>query len=54
MKPSKQIPIHIARAVAVEALCDPKTVQRLLAGGKVRDALRDRIEPVLRARGLLK
>lgn len=41
------------RAIAVEASCDPRTVQALLAGKPVRPLVRNRIEPALTKRGIV-
>jgi hypothetical protein len=41
--PSRKLPAHVLRAIAVAAEADPKTVQRVMAGRPTRAATRDRI-----------
>jgi hypothetical protein len=42
-----------ARRLAVEASCDPRTLQRVLDGEPVRGLARERARQVLRQHGLL-
>lgn len=44
---------HVIRRLAVEASADPRTVLRVLQGAPVRGAVRERIDRVLRAHGLI-
>jgi hypothetical protein len=39
----RHVPPHIARAIAVAAQCDPRTVQRVLGGLPTKAIVRDRI-----------
>lgn len=45
----RKLPAHIARAIAVAALTDPRTVARVVAGRPTRAATRDRILRALRS-----
>lgn len=40
------------RLLAVEAICDPRTLRQRLLGKSVRGVVRDRIDQTLRAHGL--
>ena len=42
----------VARTISVAASCDPRTVKKLWAGGRVYPLVRDRILEALKARGL--
>lgn len=51
-KPAKKIPDHQARAVAVAAGADPRTVVRLVEGKNVRPMTAARIVQAMQALGL--
>ena len=49
-RPARKLPAHIARAIAVAANVDPKTVQAVIAGRPTRASTRDRILRALHER----
>lgn len=52
MSASKRIEAFQARAIAVDAQCDPRTVIRFIEGASVRPMLHARIRTALAAHGL--
>lgn len=47
---TRRLPSHVARAIAVAAQTDPRTVARVIAGQPTRAATRDRIVRALHDR----
>jgi hypothetical protein len=50
MSLSRRLPAHVAREIAVAALADPRSVQRVVAGLPTKAATRARIMRALRDR----
>jgi len=50
---ARRLPAHVARAIAVAAQTDPRTVARVVAGLPTRAATRDRIVRALHNRAAL-
>lgn len=49
---TKKTPAHILRALSVEAQADPRTVARVIRGGRARGMVHDRIVEALAKRGI--
>lgn len=50
---TKKVPAHILRELAVEAQADPRTVERVIAGGRARGMVDDRIRAAIGKRGII-
>jgi hypothetical protein len=48
----RRLPDHLARVCSVVAGCDPRTVQRVVAGKRTLGLTRERVERALRELGI--
>ncbi len=51
-KTTTKLDASVLRQVAVEATCDPRSIQKYLAGGEVRPTVKERVTKALTKLGM--